>query len=153
MNRYVGPGKGGDAAHAVAVSPTGGMVFVTGQSYGSSTSAVDYATVAYNATTGAQVWVNRYVGPGKGGDEAYSVAVSPTGGTVYVTGQSGGASLSTDYATVAYNAATGAQVRVQRYGSASNINIAYSVAVGPTGTVFVTGTASSNSYATVAYNG
>jgi outer membrane protein assembly factor BamB len=147
VQRYVDPAKGGDEAHSVAVSPTGKMVFVTGQSYGSSTTGVDYATVAYNAATGAQAWVQRYVGPANGGDDAYSVAVSPTGGTVYVTGQSGGANSSFDYATVAYNANTGAQAWVQRYGSAS-VATAYSMAVSPTGTVFVTGNP-----ATIAYNG
>jgi outer membrane protein assembly factor BamB len=148
VQRYVDPAKGGDQAHSVAVSPTGKMVFVTGQSYGSSTAGVDYVTVAYNAATGAQVWVQRYVGPGHGGDDAYSVAVSPTGGTVYVTGQSGGANSTFDYATVAYNAATGAQVWVQRYANASSVPAAYSMAVSPTGTVFVTGNP-----ATIAYNG
>jgi outer membrane protein assembly factor BamB len=154
VKRYVDPAKGGDEANSVAVSPTGKMVFVTGQSYGSSTTGVDYATVAYDAATGAQVWVQRYVGPAKGGDDAYVVAVSPAGGTVYVTGQSEAASSGFDYATVAYNAATGAQVWVQRYGSsAGSTDTAYSMAVSPTGTVFVTGSVSSNDYATVAYHG
>jgi hypothetical protein len=40
-------------------------------------------------SAGAQLWVERYNGPGNFG-EAYSVAVSPSGGTVYVTGYSYG---------------------------------------------------------------
>ncbi len=48
--------------------------------------------------TGAQRWVARYNGPVKGVNVAYSLAVSPTTGTVYVTGTSGDA-----YATVAYH--------------------------------------------------
>ena len=39
---------GDGTAYSVAVNPTGKMVFVTGQSYGSSTAGVDYATVAYH---------------------------------------------------------------------------------------------------------
>ena len=50
---------------AVAVSPDGAKVFVTGVSYGS-TSGGDYATVAYDASTGAQLWVKRYNGPANG---------------------------------------------------------------------------------------
>ena len=156
VKRYVDPAKGGDEAYSVAVSPTGKMVFVTGQGYGNSTTGVDYAMVAYNATTGAQTWVKRYNGPANGADYAYSVAVSPTGGTVYVTGPSGGASLSTNYATVAYNATTGAQTWVQRYGGANSPNTATSMAISPTsGTVFVTGQGfgASEGYATIAYHG
>ena len=39
------------------------MVFVTGVSNGGSTSSDDYATIAYDASTGARLWVNRYNGP------------------------------------------------------------------------------------------
>jgi glucose dehydrogenase len=77
-------------------------VFVTGVSAGV-TSAGDYATVAYNAATGTRLWVARYNGPGSHGDEARSVAVSPNGGTVFVTGGSFGATSEGDYATVAYH--------------------------------------------------
>jgi len=43
--RYNGTGNGADVANAVAVSPGGAMVFVTGYSQG--TTSTDYATVAY----------------------------------------------------------------------------------------------------------
>jgi WD40 repeat protein len=148
--RYNGPGNNDDRANSVAVSPAGGTVYVTGDSWG--LSAFDYATVAYNAATGAQVWVKRYNGPGNNDDRANSVAVSPAGGTVYVTGDSWGLSAF-DYATVAYNAATGAQVWVKRYNGPGN---AKSVAVSPRGDkVFVTGNSlgvASDDYTTVAYN-
>jgi hypothetical protein len=53
--------------------------------------------VAYDAATGAQLWVTRYNGLGNEGCQANSVAVSPNGKTVFVTGSAGN-----DYATVAY---------------------------------------------------
>ena len=157
VKRYNGPGNSFDAAVSVAVSPTGGQVYVTGHSTGR-TSGNDYTTVAYNATTGAWLWGKRYNGPGNGADQATSVAVSPTGKTVFVTGYSPGRTLGTDYATVAYGAATGAQLWVTRYnGPGNGSDQAASVAVGPTGgRVYVTGSStgrtSGTDYATVAYS-
>jgi outer membrane protein assembly factor BamB len=130
-------------------------VFVTGTNAGAST-PTGYATVAYNAATGAQLWAKKY-GPGDGA-LAYAVAVSPSGATVYVTGESNASKTGTayGYATIAYNAATGAQLWVERYfGSASGdpFSVQNAITVSPTtGTVFVTGT-NHGSYATVAYSG
>src|SRR5262245_19148411 len=87
VRRYNGSAKGSDVGRAVAVSPRVRRVFVTGESTGAS-SGLDYATIAYNADTGARLWVSRYNGPVNGKDIARAVAVSPDGGTVYVTGDS-----------------------------------------------------------------
>jgi len=157
VRRYNGPGNSVDQAYLVAVSPGGGTVYITGASIGS-TGAWDYATIAYNAATGAQLWVHRYNGPGNGSSLAYSVAVSPGGGTVYVAGFSDGVASEQDYLTVAYNAVTGAQLWVRRYnGPANGTDEASSVAISPDGdTVYVTGysvgVTSGDDYATVAYN-
>ncbi len=62
---------------------------------------------------GAKLWARRFSGPGKGSDVANSVAVSPGGGTVFVTGGSTGAA-SESYLTLAYNAATGARLWTAR---------------------------------------
>ena len=156
--RYNGPGNGDDHAYSVAVSPDGARVFVTGTSEGVGHSAFGYATVAYNAATGAQLWARRYNGPGNGFSTAWSVAVSPGGTRVFVTGSSQGTGSGQDSATVAYNAATGAQLWAQRYNGPANGNdYALSVAVSPGGTrVFVTGSSqgavSGGDYATVAYS-
>ena len=114
---------------------------MTGTSEGVGHSAFGYATVAYNAVTGAQLWARRYLGPGNGFSTAWSVAVSPGGSRVFVTGSSQGASWGQDFATVAYSAATGAQLWAQRYnGPANGSDYALSVAVSPGGSrVFVTG--------------
>jgi len=154
---YGGPG-GTDRGLSVAVSPNGKEVFVTGYSFGAS-SGVDYLTLGYNAATGAQLWVKRY-DDGLGADgssEAAEVAVSPNGSTVFVTGTSLSTTKGNDYATIAYNAATGAQRWVARYNGVSGANYVRAVAVSPNGkSVFVTGasggTNDSYDYATVAYN-
>ena len=130
--RYNGPGNRDDGATSVAVAPSGGTVYVTGSSVGS-TSQYDYATVAYNAATGAQLWVKRYNGPSNGADFATSLAIRPSGGTVYVTGSSAG-TKDDDYATVAYNAVTGARQWVTRYNGPRNLlDFATSLAVSPRG--------------------
>jgi DNA-binding beta-propeller fold protein YncE len=153
--RYNGAGSIGGEAHSVAVSPSGSTVFVTGEA---TSGSGDYATIAYNAATGAQQWAKTYNGTANSTDDAHSVAVSPNGSTVYVTGYTTATTTGEDYGTVAYNAATGAQQWVKRYnGPIGRSDFAYSVAVSPTsGTVFVTGNSGNGpfyGYATVAYQG
>src|SRR5262249_40145069 len=62
VKRYNGPASSEDEAHDLGVSPDGSTVFVTGDSYAGGTTGTDYATVAYNASTGARLWVKRYDG-------------------------------------------------------------------------------------------
>ena len=115
VSRYNGPDNSEDEASSVAVSPDGKTVFVTGYSFGTTAGEVDYATVAYNAATGAQLWVKRYISPALQGF-ATSVAASPDGKAVFVTGYSSSQTTGGyDYATVAYNTVTGAQLWVKRY--------------------------------------
>ena len=102
VHRYNGPANGDDSASSVAVSPSGGTVFVTGGRTAAN-GLLDYATVAYNAATGAQLWVKRYNGPRNGDDYASSMAVSPDGAKVYVTGGSTRGASVGDYATIAYS--------------------------------------------------
>src|SRR5712691_4572521 len=156
--RYDDRSGGYEAAHAMAVSPDGSRVFVTGEGYGGGATGRDYATVAYSANTGRQLWVRRYAGSTRHGiDIASSVAVSPGGTTVFVTGFSHGRGTGDDYATVAYSAATGRRLWVRRYnGPGNGYDQASSVAVSPAGTtVFVTGWSegrrTGGDYATVAY--
>jgi outer membrane protein assembly factor BamB len=146
VRRYNGPGNSRDDAYAMAVSRTGDRVFVTGSSYGGSATGFDYATAAYDAATGARLWVARY--SRTTGDSARAVAVSPDGSMVYVTGE---------FDTVAYNAATGARLWASVYG----VGGAVAVAVSPDGgTVYVTGSGGAGpctidggtGFGTVAYN-
>jgi PQQ-like domain len=159
--RYNGAGNGRDIAAALAASPGGGTVFVTGASLCSGPSD-DYATIAYNAAAGARQWTTCYNRPAPAGsyDAASSVAVSPAGGTVYVSGTSGGGfRTAQDYATVTYAAATGALLRVDRYTGPGSRNDYPSSETGSpvTGAVYVTGTSRSattgQDCATIAYHG
>lgn len=109
-----------DRPSSLAVSPDGKTVFITAPS-GEMRPGDDYVTAAYSAATGAPLWTARY------SCLATSVAVSPTGHEVFVTGT----------ATIAYNSATGALLWAKPYHS----RYASSVAVSPDGTtVAVTGT-------------
>jgi hypothetical protein len=132
VSRYGGPGNAGADASAMAVSPAGGAVYVTGSSTGVR-HGMDYATAAYDAATGAQLWASRYVGPSNERDLPTSMAVSPDGSTVFVTGfGTGDLPGSQDYVTVAYNAATGAQLWAERYnGPGNGDDRATSMAVSP----------------------
>lgn len=151
-NRYHGPGNGGDYGLAIGVDAEGN-VFVTGFSVGSG-SATDFATIKYSST-GAELWVRRYNGPGNSSDEAHALAVDASG-NVYVTGFSFGVGSSFDYATVKYSSA-GVALWTNRYdGPGNGADAAQGIALGTNGNVYVTGYSAGSGgyydYATVAYS-
>ena len=142
--RYLGP-QGDNAGNAVAVSPDGSRVFVTGHSNGTTSPfAQNFATVAYSAASGRQHWARtfsasssltaRFTG-------AVAIGVSPDGALVYVTGTVPGfRSNSANFATIAYRAADGRTSWEARYRGRRDFAGANPLAVGPTGqAVFVTG--------------
>ncbi len=151
---YDGPASQDDFGQAVAVSPNGTRVFTTGRSVSNSTSE-DYATVAYDSS-GTQLWAKRYDGPGHLIDEANAIAVSPDGARVFIAGASFGAGTGEDYATIAYDAATGARLWVRRFDdTAHGFDVAHDVAVSPGGKlVYVTGGSQGHlfDYFTIAYD-
>jgi hypothetical protein len=161
VSRYNGSGNAADQAWSLAVSPDGRRVFVTGYSWGGDPAAggthYDYATVAYDADTGSQLWVTRYNSSSNKEDRARWIAVSPDGERVYVTGKSVDLVTDADYATIAYNAVTGDQIWAARYDGAAGYDEATQVAVDPDGnTIYVTGQSTgirtSSDYATVSYD-
>jgi TolB-like protein len=139
---------------AIAVSPDGARVFVTGHDNGAETS-IDYATVAYDADSGTQLWVSRLAFPST--DHATALAVSPDSARVFVTGYSYDARGVAGIATIALEAATGDVVWFKRYFGPSNSGAAgWAVAVSPGGdTVVVAGDSSTGpanaDFLTIAY--
>ncbi|UCG68659.1 MAG: SBBP repeat-containing protein, partial [Thermoplasmata archaeon] len=77
-----------------------GNVYVTGFSYSPDTDE-DYTTVKYDSS-GNELWVARYDGPGDGWDWPQDIALD-TSANVYVTGYSGGVGTRRDYATIKYD--------------------------------------------------
>ena len=155
--RYNGPGNSTDRPDVLGVSPDGSAVYVTGFSTGSS-DELDYATVAYRASTGSTLWTQRYDGPAGGGDVANALGIAHDGSAIYVTGQSAGSSGYVDYATVAYDASTGSELWAKRYDGPTNGNdVAHALGVSPINAiVYVTGGADIGSgsadFATIAYS-
>jgi DNA-binding beta-propeller fold protein YncE len=72
------------AAYALAVSPDGSTLYVTGETSQPRNGLRGYGTVAYNASTGGQLWASRDLSTYAG--FAFSIAVSPDGSKVFVTG-------------------------------------------------------------------
>ena len=142
---------------ATAVSPDGSTVFVTGTA-ANATAGADTGfgkTIAYNAATGALIWTATFnPHPGVDDNGFSSIAVTPNGSTVFVTGRSGDANqgLGLVEATVAYNAATGAELW-QVIGTTHDSNGVHPLAVSPDSSkVFVTSAGGSTAGQTSAYN-
>jgi outer membrane protein assembly factor BamB len=116
---------------AIAVSPSGATVFVTG--YTNTNSGDTGVVLAYSAATGALLW--QQAGPYADGINGKSpVKVSSDGATVYVTGGTAG--------TEAYNASTGAVKWSKPQGGAA-------IALSASGSrLYVTGEAGSSSSST-----
>ena len=114
--RYNGPGNYQDEGQALGISSDGSRVFVTGESAsGADVSSFDYATIAYDANDGSQLWVERYNGPWNSTEWARKLAVAKN--RVFVSGVSLGTfhPLQVALATVAYDIMDGNQLWVAQY--------------------------------------
>jgi hypothetical protein len=153
--RYNGPGSGWDEAHALALDDACN-VYVTGFSYGGSSTSWDYTTIKYEPN-GTQLWASRYNGPGNGPDAGFAVVVDDSC-NVYVTGYAYGFGANYyDYATIKYDT-DGNEVWVSLYnGPGNNYDEACDIALDGCGGVYVTGRSwgagSDFDYATVKYDG
>lgn len=144
------------AAHALAVSPDGSKVFVTGEGPGTGS---DMTTIAYDAQTGEQLWIAKYDGPAHSTDYGTELEISSDGSMVVAAGSSYGTSA--DYATAAYDSATGEEMWSARYeGPGGGFDLPAAAGVSRDGaTVFVTGSSQigpgqydPSDYATLAYD-
>jgi hypothetical protein len=157
LKRYDGPAASYDVAYALGVSPDGSTVYVTGTSRGL-TSDVDYATIAYDASTGDRLWIRRYNGTGNSFDYAFALAVSPDGSAVFVTGRGEGASSGPDYVTIAYDATTGVRSWTKTYnGPGNGTDVPSAIRVSQDGSMVVVtgqsyGTTTSFDFATFVYD-
>jgi WD40 repeat protein len=127
-------------AFGLELSPDGSAVFVTGTTDQGPARGTDYSTLAYDATSGDRRWVTRFSGPMKR-DLVTGLAVSPDGSQLFVFGRSASTRGDLDYATVAYDAATGLELWATRFNDAANRDdVAWGIALSPDGSrVFVTG--------------
>ena len=128
-------GRGYTQAYAMAVSPDGSKLFVTGSTTPAQGGSARAITVAYDAGTGARLWTQQAFPVSSTFNVGTAVAVSPDGATVFVGGTAG-----RHIAVVAYDATTGALRWLAHYQPAGAANGNESVAVSPDGSmVFLTG--------------
>ncbi|MFB9250212.1 S8 family serine peptidase [Sphaerisporangium melleum] len=153
-----GTANGTDIPSAMVVAKDGKAVFVTGSTENDGTQT-DLTMVAYDTTTGAELWTDVYDGPAHGSDTPHDVTLAPDGGRVYITGNTEGQGTGSDYTTIAYDPATGRRAWVQRYnGKANNEDYAWKAAPTPDGTkIIVAGestddAATGSDYVTIAYD-
>jgi putative pyrroloquinoline-quinone binding quinoprotein len=141
-DRYSGADPfAGDLPSALAVSPDGSKVFVTGESYQGAETAQDFLTIAHDAVSGDRLWIRRFGGLPEGAyDTPHDIAVGPAGRRVFVVGgvQTDTSTGYADVGVVAYRASTGHQAWGKRLGASGTDDGAESIAVNANG-VYVTG--------------
>jgi hypothetical protein len=155
---YQGVAEEYGQAADMGISPDGSLVYVTGTIGGF---IDDVGTVAYDTSTGAQVWAAEYSARPISREHTYGLAVSPDGSSVFVVACSGSPvgvpCFQPDYATLAYDATTGAQLWVTTFDDRSHgADFPQDIAVSPdSSSVYVTGYGpgpTATSIYTLAYN-
>ncbi|UCD05370.1 MAG: SBBP repeat-containing protein [candidate division WOR-3 bacterium] len=136
--RYNGIGNGYDFANWVTVD-SDENIYVTGYSRALSYQN-DIATVKYDST-GTQLWVALFDGPGNYSDEGHKV-IADGNGYIYVVGfvNPYSSGILRDYVTIKYDAETGDTVWARTYnGTADSSDMARDIVVDEAGNVYVTG--------------
>ena len=151
--KYAGPGEGRDVANELAVDAAGN-VYVSGNSGGSGTGN-DYATIKYDSS-GNELWVvQRYTGAGTGSDSVQELILGPDG-SAYVTGWSQRTGVLRDIMTIRYSSSGTELWRAKYNGLGDGDNVAFELALDPSGDLYVTGGSSegtgSEEFVTIKYS-
>jgi sugar lactone lactonase YvrE len=156
--RRRGPAGVQDFARGLTVSPDGARVFITATTERAA-SRSDVVTAAYRASTGRELWSERYEGPGDSSDYAQSLAVSPDGTAVFVSTLSSSVGGGMTHTLLAYDVGSGASrwIRADTGSLRFTMESPLQIAVDPDGSeVFVSGTARGRDrgtdFGTVAYD-
>ena len=140
-------------ANAIAVDGNGD-VYVTGQSEDPPDANGNIRTVKYGGTTGAQIWTASFDGYGRSGDVGRAI-VADAAGHVFVTGGVTPTTGGSNFRTIAYDAATGAQVWTGEVG-ADGVDSGVDAAIDSDGNVVVAGStveaASGGNYRVIQYD-
>jgi uncharacterized delta-60 repeat protein len=134
--RYNGPANDIDVAKAIAADQAGN-IYITGTSMGSDTDS-DFVTIKYNSS-GDQLWVARYNGPGNSRDVPHALTLDPSG-NIYITGMSYGDGTSYDYTTIKYDTSGNQQWVASYNGPANDWDEATGIELDSSGNIYVTGT-------------
>ncbi len=122
VKRYDGGADAVDRAIGAVTNRDGSRLYVTGIST-SAAGGPDFATVAYNAATGEQLWVARYDSPAHRDDEPFAfgtgnvIAITPDSSMLFVTGYTTETNGKTDYLTIAYHTADGSEAWEAQYST------------------------------------
>jgi hypothetical protein len=103
LSQYNGPADGSDLGTALAATPDGATLVVTGASHAAT--KYDIVTLAIGQSDGATHWVDRYDSPALMGSTPVAIATSPDSTRAFVTGTTNrrvGAVQETAFVTLAY---------------------------------------------------
>ncbi|MCX6640284.1 MAG: SBBP repeat-containing protein [bacterium] len=141
VNQYDGPGHGTDIPSSLNLDSQGN-VYVTGTSYGTSTSGEDIAIIKYNSS-GVLQWVVRYDTPNHADDYAADIKID-TDGNLVVVGWVEGSNVNLAYLTLKYTSEGVEQwSRIyQEGGPFCNLNGTRALLVDADRNIYVTGSVS-----------
>jgi hypothetical protein len=163
VSRYNGAGNDRDVANSLTVDDAGN-VYVTGTIISGfipedpfPLELFDWATIKYNSV-GAEQWVSIH---DEGGDDFAASVMLDNLGNVIVTGSISNSpprleEPDLDYGTIKYNATTGAEIWVAKYGPPPGEDFnewrANDQAIDSAGNIYVTGQTGQQEYGTIKWN-
>ncbi|UCE35942.1 MAG: SBBP repeat-containing protein [Thermoplasmata archaeon] len=134
--RYNSPGNYSDRATDIAVDSSGN-VYVIGGCVHPTWDESDYITIKYDSS-GNELWVRRYNGPGNEHDIAFDLVLDSYE-NVIVTGRSHNGTTDLDYTTIKYDP-LGNELWIAKYNSPDNYDDqAFAIAIDSSDNVYVTG--------------